>query len=157
MITKQALGNTLWGMADILRDKVEDYKAYILTLLFFKRLSDNYQWENEFHVKEAQATYGTLNPRQLEKILAKYRYYTAIMNHTTQFWTTLKSLYPDYKQPVDWIHTGIICNLMGAQAFYLPILRERLACPFLQTGTFAVQNAGKMLALPRHKYEPHRT
>ena len=36
MITKQALGNTLFGMADILRDKVEDYKAYILSLLFFK-------------------------------------------------------------------------------------------------------------------------
>ena len=38
MITKQALGSTLFGMADILRDKVEDYKAYILSLLFFKRL-----------------------------------------------------------------------------------------------------------------------
>ena len=47
MITKQALGNTLFGMADILRDKVEDYKSYILSLLFFKRLSDNYLWENE--------------------------------------------------------------------------------------------------------------
>ncbi len=42
MITKQALGNTLFGMADILRDKVEDYKSYILSLLFFKRLSYNY-------------------------------------------------------------------------------------------------------------------
>jgi type I restriction-modification system DNA methylase subunit len=40
MITKQALGSTLFGMADILRDKVEDYKAYIFSLLFFKRLSD---------------------------------------------------------------------------------------------------------------------
>ena len=47
MITKQALGNILFGMADILRDKVEDYKSYILSLLFFKRLSDNYQWETE--------------------------------------------------------------------------------------------------------------
>ena len=47
MITKQALGNLLFGMADILRDKVEDYKSYILSLLFFKRLSDNYQWEIE--------------------------------------------------------------------------------------------------------------
>ena len=47
MITKQALGNTLFGMADILRDKVEDYKAYILSILFFKRLSDNYIWEND--------------------------------------------------------------------------------------------------------------
>jgi type I restriction enzyme M protein len=52
MITKQALGSTLFGMADILRDKVEDYKAYILSLLFFKRLSDNYDWENENGVKE---------------------------------------------------------------------------------------------------------
>ena len=51
MITKQALGSLLFGMADILRDKVEDYKSYILSLLFFKRLSDNYQWEIE-HGKE---------------------------------------------------------------------------------------------------------
>lgn len=35
MITKQALGSLLFGMADILRDKVEDYKSYILSLLFF--------------------------------------------------------------------------------------------------------------------------
>ena len=47
MITKQALGSLLCGMADILRDKVEDYKSYILSLLFYKRLSDNYQWEIE--------------------------------------------------------------------------------------------------------------
>ena len=47
MITKQALGSLLFGMADILRDKVEDYKSYILSLLFYKRLSDNYQWELE--------------------------------------------------------------------------------------------------------------
>lgn len=52
MITKQALGSTLWGMADILRDKVEDYKSYILSLLFFKRLSDNYEWESENGIKE---------------------------------------------------------------------------------------------------------
>lgn len=52
MITKQALGSTLFGMADILRDKVEDYKAYILSLLFFKRLSDNYEWESENEIKD---------------------------------------------------------------------------------------------------------
>lgn len=52
MITKQALGSTLFGMADILRDKVEDYKAYILSLLFFKRLSDNYEWESENGIKD---------------------------------------------------------------------------------------------------------
>ena len=47
MITKQALGSLLFGMADILRDKVEDYKSYILSLLFFNRLSDNYHWAIE--------------------------------------------------------------------------------------------------------------
>ena len=29
MINKQQLGNTLWGMAEILYGKVEDYKTYI--------------------------------------------------------------------------------------------------------------------------------
>ena len=72
MITKQALGNILFGMADILRDKVEDYKSYILSLLFFKRLSDNYQWETEdakthFWVEEAREP----SPRELEVITKK--------------------------------------------------------------------------------------
>ena len=69
MITKQALGSTLFGMADILRDKVEDYKAYILSLLFFKRLSDNYKWEIETKVAEAEVEYGNLNPKQIQKII----------------------------------------------------------------------------------------
>ncbi len=69
MISKQALGNTLWGMADILRDKVEDYKSYILTLLFFKRLSDNYYWEIDNKVKEHRAEYSAEpNKRQLDRI-----------------------------------------------------------------------------------------
>lgn len=71
MITKQALGSTLFGMADILRDKVEDYKSYILSLLFFKRLSDNYSWESENMIKEAEIQYGTLNQKQIHKILAE--------------------------------------------------------------------------------------
>lgn len=71
MITKQALGSTLFGMADILRDKVEDYKAYILTLLFFKRLSDNYTWETENALKEDEAFYKKLNQKQIEKIIAE--------------------------------------------------------------------------------------
>lgn len=52
MISKQALGKTLWGMANILYDKVDDYKSYILPLLFYKRLSDNYQWEDENNIKQ---------------------------------------------------------------------------------------------------------
>ncbi len=71
MITKQALANTLWGMADILRDKVEDYKSYILTLLFFKRLSDNYQWETEAAITEFIKEFGKEpNEKQKAKIIA---------------------------------------------------------------------------------------
>lgn len=70
MISKQALGNTLFGMADILRDKVEDYKSYILSLLFFKRLSDNYEWETENAIKEFIKEYGAEpNARQKAKII----------------------------------------------------------------------------------------
>ena len=72
MITKQALGSLLFGMADILRDKVEDYKSYILSLLFFKRLSDNYQWEIENGKKQFEAT-NCREPsvRELEVITKK--------------------------------------------------------------------------------------
>lgn len=66
MITKQALGSTLFGMADILRDKVEDYKSYILSLLFFKRLSDNYEWENQNGIKEFIKEHGR-EPSEKEK------------------------------------------------------------------------------------------
>jgi len=71
MITKQALGSTLFGMADILRDKVEDYKSYILSLLFFKRLSDNYTWEIEHGIAEFKKEYGVEpNEKQKQKIVA---------------------------------------------------------------------------------------
>jgi len=69
MITKQQLGNFLWGMADILYGKVEDYKSYILTLLFYKRLSDNYTWEESNKVSEFEDKYGKQpNTKQLEQI-----------------------------------------------------------------------------------------
>ncbi len=65
MITKQQLGNFLWGMADILYGKVEDYKSYILTLLFYKRLSDNYPWEEKTTVSQLEREYGgKLNAKQ---------------------------------------------------------------------------------------------
>jgi len=43
--TKQQLEVHLWGAANILRGKTagQDYKNYILSLIFFKRLCD--QWE----------------------------------------------------------------------------------------------------------------
>lgn len=59
-------------MADILRDKVEDYKSYILSLLFFKRLSDNYQWEIENGKEQFVANYGREpSARELEVITKK--------------------------------------------------------------------------------------
>ena len=69
MITKQALGSTLFGMADILRDKVEDYKAYILSLLFFKRLSDNYEWENRNAIEEFETEYDRLPTVREERVI----------------------------------------------------------------------------------------
>ncbi len=52
-----------------LAGKVEDYKAYILSLLFFKRLSDNYAWEAERRVKEFEGTYGKEpTPKQNERL-----------------------------------------------------------------------------------------
>jgi len=71
MITKQALGSTLFGMADILRDKVEDYKSYILSLLFFKRLSDNYDWETENEIKEFVKREGRKPTEAEKKIIGK--------------------------------------------------------------------------------------
>src|SRR5437773_10469767 len=70
MMSKQQLGSVLWGIADTgLRSKVEDYKAYILSLLFFKRLSDNYGWETAARVKEFEGRYGTApNEKQLERL-----------------------------------------------------------------------------------------
>lgn len=77
MITKQALGNILFGMADILRDKVEDYKSYILSLLFFKRLSDNYQWEIEHEKEQFIIDYvREPSPRELEVIAKKKHDFT---------------------------------------------------------------------------------
>lgn len=73
MLSKQQLGNLLWGMADTgLRGKVEDYKAYILSLLFFKRLSDNYEWESQNRVNSFIEGYGK-NPteKQIQRIRAE--------------------------------------------------------------------------------------
>lgn len=95
MITKQALGNTLWGMADILRDKVEDYKSYILTLLFFKRLSDNYDWEIDNKVKEHVSVFGSKpNDRQMQHIVKDAHDFKIPENH---FWKNVRETSQDKK------------------------------------------------------------
>ena len=95
MITKQALGNTLWGMADILRDKVEDYKSYILTLLFFKRLSDNYSWETEKKVSDFKAEYDR-DPmqKQLETITKEAHDFKIPEGH---FWKNVREVSQENK------------------------------------------------------------
>ena len=69
-LSKQQLGSLLWGIADTgLRNKVEDYRAYILSLLFFKRLSDNYKWETEKRTEQFRHQYGKEpNAKQLARL-----------------------------------------------------------------------------------------
>jgi type I restriction enzyme M protein len=70
-ISKQQLGSLLWGIADTgLRGKVEDYKAYILSLLFFKRLSDNYEWETQKRVGQFRDQYEK-EPKQKQLLRLK--------------------------------------------------------------------------------------
>lgn len=98
MITKQALGSTLFGMADILRDKVEDYKAYILSLLFFKRLSDNFEWENENEIREFVKTRGR-EPNEIErKIILKDKHDFTIPEGS--FWKDVRTAPLDQKNDV---------------------------------------------------------
>src|SRR5438876_6437394 len=53
-LTQQQLEAHLWGAANILRGRTagQDYKTYILSLMFFKRLSD--QWDFEADAKISQ-------------------------------------------------------------------------------------------------------
>jgi type I restriction enzyme M protein len=55
-LTQQELESHLWGAANILRGKTagQDYKTYILTLMFFKRLSDQWDSEAEENVSRLQ-------------------------------------------------------------------------------------------------------
>jgi type I restriction enzyme M protein len=53
-LTQQQLETHLWGAANILQGKTagQDYKNYILSLMFYKRLCD--QWDNETDVAIAE-------------------------------------------------------------------------------------------------------
>lgn len=95
MITKQALGSTLFGMADILRDKVEDYKAYILSLLFFKRLSDNYEWETENGIKQFIKENGREPSEGEKRIIVGKKHDFKIPDGC--FWKDVREATPDKK------------------------------------------------------------
>ena len=52
-LTRQELESSLWGAADILRGQIDssDYKNYIFSILFLKRLSDRFDEEVEAAVE----------------------------------------------------------------------------------------------------------
>ena len=72
-LTQQELEAHLWGSANILRGKTagQDYKTYILTLMFFKRLSDQWDAEAEDNITRLQEQQGTvLNDAQRKTLMA---------------------------------------------------------------------------------------
>ena len=72
-LTLQQLETHLWGAADVLRGRTagQDYKTYILSLLFFERLSDQWDNEPEERVAQLEKERGTpFKPKQREKLLA---------------------------------------------------------------------------------------
>lgn len=82
-------------MADILRDKVEDYKAYILSLLFFKRLSDNYEWETENGIKEFVKENGRQPSEKEKTIIIGQKHDFKIPEGC--FWKDVRDASPDKK------------------------------------------------------------
>jgi len=59
-LTQQQLEAHLWGAANILRGKTagQDYKTYILTLMFFKRLCDQWDYEADEIIAAKEAERG---------------------------------------------------------------------------------------------------
>ena len=68
-LTLQQLEAHLWGAANILRGKTagQDYKNYILSLMFYKRLCDQWEWETDDAIAEQELQQGrTLTEEQKE-------------------------------------------------------------------------------------------
>ena len=59
-LTLQQLETHLWGAANILRGKTagQDYKNYILSLMFYKRLCDQWEWEADDAIAELERQQG---------------------------------------------------------------------------------------------------
>src|SRR6266446_4583107 len=59
-LTQQQLETYLWGAANILRGRTagQDYKTYILSLMFFKRLSDQWDYEADEKIDQLEREYG---------------------------------------------------------------------------------------------------
>ena len=73
-ITQQQLESHLWGSANILRGRTagQDYKSYILSLMFFKRLCDQYEYEADEKIADLAKTTGqTFTAAQKEALRKK--------------------------------------------------------------------------------------
>src|ERR1035437_2761890 len=59
-LTQQQLEAHLWGAANILRGKTagQDYKNYILSLMFYKRLCDQWEYEADEAIAEQEKQQG---------------------------------------------------------------------------------------------------
>src|SRR4051794_16736474 len=59
-LSQQQLENHLWGAANILRGKTagQDYKNYILSLMFYKRLCDQWKHEADDAIAELERQQG---------------------------------------------------------------------------------------------------
>src|SRR6266481_2789045 len=59
-LTQQQLEAHLWGAANILRGRTagQDYKTYILSLMFFKRLSDQLDFEADERIAQLECERG---------------------------------------------------------------------------------------------------
>src|SRR5215475_1737849 len=72
-LTQQQLEAHLWGAANILRGKTagQDYKNYILSLMFYKRLSDQWEGEADDAISEQERQQGRNLTEQQKAIFRK--------------------------------------------------------------------------------------
>lgn len=72
-LTLQQLEAHLWGAANILRGKTagQDYKNYILSLMFYKRLCDQWEWEADDAIAEQERQQGRRFTEEQKAIFRK--------------------------------------------------------------------------------------
>src|SRR5690348_5470124 len=76
-LTQQLLEAHLWGAANILRGKTagQDYKNYILGLMFYKRLCDQWELEADEAIAEQERQQGrTFSDKQKAVFRAHHRH-----------------------------------------------------------------------------------
>src|SRR5438477_12988417 len=72
-LTLQQLEAHLWGAANILRGKTagQDYKNYILSLMFYKRLCDQWECEADDAIAEQERQQGRAFTEQQKAVFRK--------------------------------------------------------------------------------------